>query len=123
MCDNYFGAGLSQGTGGPTIDSLVAAHEIGHNFNAEHDGQVGSSCESELPAFIMAPAVNINNNTFSACSIAAMEARIAAVGPSCVAPLPTVDMSISLIGQSATVLLAANTVLSYDIRHNGARLR
>ena len=119
LCQDYFGAGLSQGTGGPTIDSLVAAHEIGHNFNAEHDGEVGSTCESELPAFIMAPSVNVDNDTFSACSIAVMEARVVAVGTSCVAPLPTVDMSISLIGQSATILLAANTVLSYDIRHNG----
>ncbi len=119
LCEPYFGAGLSQSTGGPTIDSLITAHEIGHNFNAEHDGQLGSSCESELPAFIMAPSVNINNDTFSDCSITVMENRVAAVGPLCVAPLPTVDMSISLNGQSATVLLSANTVLSYDIRHNG----
>jgi len=120
LCENYFGAGLSQGSvaSGPTIDSLVAAHEIGHNFNAEHDGEVGSSCESELPAFIMAPSVNINNNTFSACSVAIMETE-AAASTSCVTPLPTVDLSISLVGQSATILLAANTVLSYGIRHNG----
>ena len=119
LCQAYFGSGLSEGLGGSTIASLIAAHEIGHNFNAEHDGQAGSSCEIELENFIMAPAVNTSNDTFSDCSVAVMEVQVAASGPSCVAPLPTVDMSISLIGQSATILLGANTVLSYDINHNG----
>jgi len=118
-CDDNAGAGLSRGTGNPTIDSLVAAHEIGHNFNAEHDGQAGDSCELEPEVFIMAPAVNINNNTFSACSVGVMQAWAAAPSSSCVTALPTVDMSISLIGQSATVLLGANTILSYDINQNG----
>ena len=117
LCEDYFGAGLSQGTGGPTVDSLVAAHEIGHNFNAEHDGQAGSSCELEPENFIMGPTVSINNDTFSACSVTVMETR--AAGASCVTALPTVDMSIALVGQSATVLLGANTVLSYDINQNG----
>ena len=121
LCQDYFGAGLSEGSNasGPTIDSLIAAHEIGHNFNAEHDGQVGSSCEVELEDFIMAPAVNVNNDTFSACSVVEMQAWAARPSSSCVTALPTVDMSIALNGQSATVLLGANTVLSYDIAHNG----
>ncbi len=121
LCQDYFGAGLSQGSSlsGPTIDSLVAAHEIGHNFNAEHDGEVGSSCEIEPEDFIMAPAVSFGNDTFSACSVGVMQAWAAAPSSSCVTALPKVDMSISLVGQSATILLGANTVLSYDILQNG----
>ena len=117
LCDDNVGTGLSRGTGNPTLDSLVAAHEIGHNFNAEHDGDPLSSCPLELEDFIMAPAVNTNNGTFSACSVTVMETW--AAGASCVTALTTVDMSISLIGQSATVLLGANTVFSYDISQNG----
>jgi hypothetical protein len=120
LCQDYFGTGLSEGLGGSTIPSLIAAHEIGHNFNADHDGEPAPrSCPLELEDFIMAPAVNTSNVTFSDCSIGVMEAQVVASGPSCVAPLPRVDMSISLVGQSATVLLGADTVLSYDIDHNG----
>jgi hypothetical protein len=116
LCDNFAGAGLSEGNRGPLLDSLIAAHEIGHNFNADHDGVVGSSCESEPQTFIMAQSVN-SNPQFSACSIAVMEARAATA--SCVTALPVVDMSIALNNQSSTVLLGANTVLDYDVRNNG----
>ena len=122
ICDDNVGAGLSQGgsASGPTIDSLVAAHEIGHNFNADHDGAPAPrSCPLEPEDFIMAPSVNANNDTFSDCSVGVMQAWAAAPSSSCVTALPTVDMSISLNGQSATVLLGANTVLSYDINQNG----
>ncbi len=122
LCDDNTGTGLSMGSKdtGPTIDSLIAAHEIGHNFNADHDGAPDPrSCPLEPEDFIMAPATNINNNTFSDCSVGVMQAWAAAPSSSCVTALPTVDMSISLIGQSATVLLGANTVLSYDINQNG----
>jgi len=120
LCQDYFGTGLSEGLGGSTIPSLIAAHEIGHNFNADHDGEPAPrSCPLELEDFIMAPAVNTSNDTFSDCSVGVMQAQVAASGPSFVAPLPTVDMSIALPGQSATVLLGANTVLSYDITQNG----
>ncbi|MCH7822150.1 MAG: DUF11 domain-containing protein [Proteobacteria bacterium] len=116
LCRNYYGAGLSEGRVGPTFDSLVAAHEIGHNFNAEHDGQAGSSCESEPETFIMAPSINMIEQ-FSACSIAVMEAEAAAAA--CITRLPTVDMAIALDAQSTTVLLGASTVLTYDVVNNG----
>ncbi len=124
LCQDYFGAGLSQGSSitGSTIDSLIAAHEIGHNFNAEHDGEAMSSCELEPEDFIMAPAVKSSNVTFSACSVGVMQAWAAAPSSSCVTALPKVDMSISLVGQSATVLLGADTILSYDILQNGNKI-
>ena len=55
LCSTRFGAGLSEGNAGAMFDSLVAAHEIGHNFGAPHDGKAGSACESEMGDFIMAP--------------------------------------------------------------------
>ena len=115
LCNNFFGAGLSEGNSGATFDSLIAAHEIGHNFGAPHDGQSGSACESETGAFLMSPSLN-GSDQFSSCSIAEMADNIAAA--SCITALPAVDMEIALAGQS-TVLLGANTVLSYDVTNNG----
>ena len=116
LCDNYFSAGLSEGRAGVTTDSLIAAHEIGHNFGAEHDGQPGSSCESEPETYIMSPSIN-GNDQFSACSIAVMQAEAAAA--SCVVALPAVDVGIKPDSQNSTVLLGASTVINYDVSTNG----
>ncbi len=116
LCDNYFSAGLSEGRAGVTTDSLIAAHEIGHNFGAEHDGQPGSSCESEPETYIMSPSIN-GNDQFSACSIAVMQAEAAAA--SCVVALPAVDVGIKPDRQNSTVLLGASTVINYDVSTNG----
>ena len=116
LCDSYFSAGVSEGRAGLTTDSLIAAHEIGHNFGAEHDGQAGTSCESETDPYIMSPSVN-GNDQFSACSIAVMQAEAAAA--SCVVALPAVDVGIRLLDQGSTVLLGANTVIEYEISVNG----
>jgi len=115
FCSNFFGAGLSEGNGSSTFDSLVAAHEIGHNFGAPHDGESGSSCESETGSFIMAPQLN-NSQQFSSCSIARMSAEVA--GASCISALPSIDMEVALSG-SATVLFGASAVISYDVINNG----
>jgi hypothetical protein len=116
LCENFFGAGLSEGNVGPVFDSLVAAHEIGHNFGAPHDGQAGSACESEPETFLMAPRLN-NSNQFSACSIQQMQDDIAAA--LCINALPAEDVSVTLSGQVSNVLLGAETVLIYDVRSNG----
>ncbi len=116
LCSARFGAGLSEGNGTALFDSLIAAHEIGHNFGAPHDGQAGSACESELQTFLMAPMLN-GSNQFSACSISEMQDDIA--GASCINPLPSVDMSVALTSQVSTVLLGDTTVLDYDVDNNG----
>jgi uncharacterized repeat protein (TIGR01451 family) len=115
LCSNFFGAGLSEGNGSSTFDSLVAAHEIGHNFGAPHDGQSGSACESETGSFLMAPSLN-GSDQFSSCSIAEMSDDIAAA--SCISALPSADMQVALNG-SATVLFGTSTVISYDVTNNG----
>ena len=116
LCNNRFGAGLSEGRGSPTFDALVAAHEIGHNFGADHDGDPNRSCPSEPETFIMAPSVT-GNEQFSDCSIDVMQATVA--GASCVAPLPAVDVGISQDGQASTVLLSASTDINYEVSSNG----
>jgi len=97
LCRNSVGVGLSMGSGSASFDSLVAAHEIGHNFGAPHDGSAGA-CESEPLTFIMAPTIK-GETQFSQSSIEIMEANAAAA--SCVTALPTVDMVASSIGSCA----------------------
>ena len=115
LCRSGVGAGLSEGIDTAFFDSLIAAHEIGHNFGALHDGVPGA-CELEPLTFIMAPMLN-GSNQFSDCSKTIMQANAAAA--SCITPLPRVDMSVALNNQSSTVLFGANTVLTYDVPNNG----
>jgi hypothetical protein len=116
LCGDYFGAGLSEGNGGATNDSLIAAHEIGHNFGADHDSDPEGSCELETGAFIMSPSIN-GSNQFSACSISVMQAQAAAAA--CVAALPTVDVSVQPVAQLSNVLLGAATDFAYEVASNG----
>lgn len=117
LCRSGFGSGLSEGNGSAAFDSLIAAHEIGHNFGAPHDGVPGA-CESEPQTFIMAPMFN-NSTQFSQCTITIMQAS-AAAATACVTALPTVDMTVALNGQPATVLLGNSPELTIDLSNNGA---
>ncbi len=118
ICENYFGAGVSEGRAGLTTDSLIAAHEIGHNFGADHDGDPARSCPNEPEIYIMAPSVT-GNEQFSACSIGVMQATVAAAPPSCVMPLPAIDVGISQDGAASSVLLSASTDIDYEVSSYG----
>lgn len=115
LCSRRFGAGLTQGTHNVTTDSLIAAHEIGHNFGAPHDGTSGSACEAEPQIFLMAPQVN-NSSTFSSCSITEIQEDVN--GAACISPLPSTDVAMVagsqpgsvLLGNPASFTLEANSV-------------
>ena len=115
LCSRRFGAGLTQATHNPMTDSLIAAHELGHNFGAPHDGTSGSACESETGDFIMAARIN-GEDQFSSCSIAEMQDDVNRA--SCITPLPSTDVAMVggsrsgavLLGDSATVTFDANSV-------------
>ena len=114
LCLRQFGAGLSEGTGTPTFDALIAAHEIGHNFGAPHDAQQGSTCEDEADTFLMAASLN-GSNQFSQCSKDQMADDIA--NANCIAPLPSVDMRID--GDDPTVLLGNTATVTIDVANAG----
>ena len=116
LCSTNFGVGLSEGNDSSTFDSLVAAHEIGHNFGAPHDGDMSEACGAETGNYIMMPQLN-GSSQFSSCSIAEMSKDVA--DASCINPLPTVDMVVAL-SSAPTVLFGAGADLSYDITNNGA---
>jgi uncharacterized repeat protein (TIGR01451 family) len=117
LCRSGFGSGLSEGNRTAAFDSLVAAHEIGHNFGAPHDGVAGP-CLAEPLDFIMAPSLNLSNTSFSQCSIGIMQTNVAAAA--CITALATVDMSVALNGQPATVLLGNSPELTVVLNNNGA---
>lgn len=116
LCRQFFGAGLTQSGNDATFDSLVTAHEIGHNFGAPHDGEPGSACEAEPETFLMAPRVN-RNDQFSQCSIDQMQPNIDAAV--CIFPLPSVDMTIEFNGTLPTALLGNSVTMTFDVTNNG----
>jgi hypothetical protein len=101
LCSTRFGAGLSEGRRTVTTDSLIGAHEIGHNFGSPHDGEDGSVCESTPQNFLMAPRLN-GSSTFSACSLEQMAPQVASAF--CLKALPDADMTITATVSPATVL-------------------
>jgi len=94
LCRQEFGVGLTEASGrGAWIESLIAAHEIGHNFGAAHDGDPDDACAATPEGqFLMSPSVNQNASTFSDCSLAMMRPRMQAA--SCIVSLPPANLAI-----------------------------
>lgn len=116
LCSRRFGAGLTQATHNVMTDSLIAAHEIGHNFGAPHDGTSGSACESETGDFIMAPRIN-GEDQFSSCSIEQMQDDVNRA--SCITPLPNTDVAMVGGVQSGAVLLGDSATVVFDVNSVG----
>ncbi len=116
LCSRRFGAGLTQGTHNDTMDALIAAHEIGHNFGAPHDGTSGSPCESETGDFLMAPRLN-GVDQFSSCSIDQMQDDVA--NASCISPLESTDLALIAGSQPAPVLLGNTATVTFDANNIG----
>ncbi|MFK7732250.1 MAG: M12 family metallo-peptidase [Pseudomonadales bacterium] len=80
LCNgNGFASGTSQllgsGSNSAAITALIAAHEIGHNFGANHDG-VDNSCAN---GFLMEPSLSQSTEGFSSCSFDEVESSIDAI--------------------------------------------
>jgi len=118
LCSRRFGAGLSEGRGSTTFDSLVAAHEIGHNFGAPHDGTSGNCADVDVSTndYLMEPTLN-GSSAFSQCSLDEMADDIA--NASCITPLPSVDMSFGLDGPLPAVLLGNTATVTFDVVNAG----
>jgi copper chaperone CopZ len=116
LCSATIGAGLSEANFGSFTDSLIAAHEIGHNFGAEHDGESGSVCESESGQFIMSPSIT-GTDEFSPCSITTMQTAIDAA--SCFVAVPGTDISIVATTPDLSVLLGNSATANFSVDNVG----
>ncbi|MGB5622160.1 MAG: M12 family metallo-peptidase [Gammaproteobacteria bacterium] len=106
VCNPRFATGLSEARRNETSDALIAAHEIGHNFGAPHDGDPDEACASTPETFIMA-ASGTGSDQFSACSVQQMQPAIN--GASCLSALSAVDVGV-IHSPTATTGLVTRTV-------------
>jgi hypothetical protein len=92
VCNGNTADSLSEGTHSTLESALIAAHELGHNFNAPHDGETGA-CSATPQSFLMAPKINYSDQ-FSSCSLGQINARIQTA--SCLAPYEAPDVAVEL---------------------------
>ena len=85
VCDGNYSSSLSANISSTTEGALITAHELGHSFNAVHDGVAGV-CASTPQTYLMAPIINFSNQ-FSACSLTSIAAT--AKTASCVQAVST----------------------------------
>ena len=100
-----------------TTSALVAAHELGHNFGADHDGEHGSPCASTPAGYLMEPTIN-GSSTFSACSLNSMEPVIASAA--CIFPARTHDIELVVDATSLSLTVRQPVDLHYELRSRGS---
>ena len=93
LCRQQYGVSLTEVNNRSSwIESLIAAHEIGHNFGAGHDGE-GQCAGTPQGEYVMSPAVGQNASAFSQCSLNAMLPRVQSA--QCVTALPPADLAVA----------------------------
>src|SRR5262249_4400984 len=100
VCDSQSADSLSDGAHSTLMSALITAHELGHNFNAPHDGEPGA-CASTPQTFLMAPKINFSDQ-FSSCSLDQINARIRTA--SCLAPYVAPDVAVELPSASVNAV-------------------
>jgi len=115
VCNGNQADSLSEGGHSTSMSALIAAHEIGHNFNAPHDGVPGA-CASTPQTFLMAPRINFSNQ-FSACSLQQISARIQSA--QCLSPYTAPDIALELAAGTVSVNTNTAFTLSFSARALG----
>lgn len=118
VCDRQYGAGLTEARGSNAwIESLIAAHEIGHNFGAPHDGDADGACASTpTGVFLMSSSIN-GNDKFSSCSLSVMQPK--ANSASCITALASADVAVDNSLGSARRPVGRDFDLALTVRNGG----
>jgi reprolysin-like metallo-peptidase family M12B/uncharacterized protein DUF11 len=115
VCQGSSASSLSEGRRSSLTASLIAAHEIGHNFGAPHDGESGA-CASTPQSFLMAPRLN-GSDQFSACSITRMTQTVN--NASCLSAYIPPDVSLEMTTPSPQATVGAAFTASFVVRATG----
>ena len=93
LCNQRYGVALTEARSYSSwIESLIAAHELGHNFGAPHDGQANEAC-ADMPSDKYVMAANISgSDKFSECSLYVMQRRVTT--SSCITSLPPANIAV-----------------------------
>lgn len=120
LCQRKFAAGLTEIRGrGLWLESLITAHEIGHNFGSVHDGE--ESCSSVAQnQFLMSPTVFPANATFSSCSRNLIQASLSRA--SCVVALAPADLDIASDLGATRIGLGRTFEWELSVTNAGGRL-
>lgn len=109
ICTSRGSTSLSEARQSATLVALVAAHEIGHNFGAPHDGEAACAA-TPTTTYLMAPQLN-GSQQFSQCSIEQMQPL--ALGGSCLTPVAFADVDLAL--PATSVRHGAGEAFSYTL--------
>ena len=116
LCSSRFGASLSQSGSNTTQAALIAAHEIGHNFGAPHDGDPDEKCATTPNTFLMAPQLN-GSDQFSACSVAQISPYIN--NSTCLTTYIPPDASLDVTTGTLTATVGTPLVASFTVHATG----
>jgi hypothetical protein len=75
LCNAEYSAALTE-LRNTWLDSLVTAHEIGHTFGADHDGDPAGTCGSAPSSGYLMGAIVSGSDDFSQCSLDRMHATM-----------------------------------------------
>jgi hypothetical protein len=114
LCQSQHAASLSEGRRSTIHAALVAAHEIGHNFNAPHDGE--GACADTPQMFLMAPKLN-GSDRFSACSVAQAQPLINTAR--CLTTYRPPDVRLEIADSSPQAVVGTAFTASFTVRAIG----
>jgi hypothetical protein len=117
LCSPTDNTGTSQiASNSIALTALVAAHEIGHNFGASHDGTGSNTCSATQ--FVMAATLNPNATHFSTCSITEMTTKVNSLSvPTACLEYPVDAALAAHPGNPTTANANENFTLGYDLTH------